>query len=301
MKKRDTGSEAASGSAQAKVADSLAAMAWRRFRRHKMAVVGGIVLAFLVLAAFLAPLLVPHDPNRPDLTRFLEPPGADHPLGTDRIGRDVLSRLIYGSRVSLGVGLGAVSMYLVIGTILGLVAGYARGVTEDVIMRLADILLSFPVMIIILTIVAMMGPSVWTIIFTIGVLSWPEIARLVRGEVLSLREQEFIEAARSIGLSDVRIIFRHILPNVLGPIVVAATYGMARAVITEASLSFLGYGVEPPQSSWGNMLMDAQSLTLLRNCPWLWVAPGLAITLTVLSINFIGDGLRDALDPKQDQ
>lgn len=294
-----TGSEAVAGAVrEADVSPSR--MAWRRFARHKLALVGGLIIAVLILVALLAPLLAPHDPNLPDLTGHLRPPSREHPLGTDRIGRDVLSRLIYGSRVSLGVGLGAVSMYIVIGTVLGLVAGYSRGIADSIIMRLADVLLSFPVMIIILTIVAMLGPSVFTVVFTIGILGWPEIARLVRGEVLSIREREFVEAAKSLGLGNARVIFRHILPNVLAPIVVAATYGIARAIITEASLSFLGYGVEPPQSSWGNMLTDAQSLTLLRQCPWLWLAPGLAVTLTVLSINFIGDGLRDALDPKQD-
>ncbi len=274
-------------------------MAWRRFRRHKLALAGLVVIAGLVLLALLAPWLAPYDPNQPDLRNHLASPDREHPLGTDRIGRDVLSRIIYGTRVSLGVGLGAVGMYIALGTVLGLVAGYSRGIVEAVIMRMSDIVLSFPVMIIILTIVAILGPSVWTIIFTVGILGWPEIARLVRGEVLSVRESEFVEAARSLGIGSMRIMFRHILPNVTAPIVVAATYGIARTIITEASLSFLGYGVEPPQSSWGNILLDAQSLSILRDQPWLWLAPGLMITLAVLGINFIGDGLRDALDPKQ--
>ena len=207
-------------------------------------------------------------------------------------------RLVYASRVSLSVGLVAVSISLLIGTILGVIAGYTGGPVDAFVMRLSDVVLSFPLLMIIIVIVSVVGPSVYNVMVVIGLLSWPAVARLVRGNVLSLREQDFIIAARASGVPDRRIALRHILPNTMAEVVVAGTFGVAAAILIEAGLSFLGMGVQPPMASWGNMLIDAQSLTILESMPWLWIPPGLMIALAVLSINFVGDGLRDALDPR---
>lgn len=270
----------------------------RRFLQHRLAVIGLITLLLLIILALFAPQIAPRDPYAIDLLHSLEGPSAAHLLGTDISGRDVLSRLIYASRVSLSVGVVAVSIYLVIGTILGALAGYYGGRVDGLIMRLADVVLAFPVLMLIITIVALVGPSIYNIMVTIGLLGWPPTARLVRSLFLSLREQDFTVAARSVGANDARIIFRHIMPNVYAPLIVASTFGVAAAILIEAGLSFLGVGVQPPTASWGNMLTDAQSLTILESMPWLWLPPGLMIVIAVLSINFIGDGLRDALDPR---
>jgi peptide/nickel transport system permease protein len=219
-------------------------------------------------------------------------------LGTDSAGRDVLSRLLYAGRVSLSVGLVAVSIYVSIGIVLGGLAGYYGGWVDSVIMRVADMVLSFPSLIIIIVMVSLLGPSIYNVMLVIGGLGWPPIARLVRGNFLSLRQQEFVVAAQAGGAKHRRIIFRHVLPNALAPVIVAASFGMAQAILLEAGLSFLGLGVQPPTPSWGNMLSDAQSVLVLRNMPWLWLPPGIMIAITVLSVNFIGDGLRDALDPR---
>ncbi len=272
--------------------------AWRRFRRHKLAVVGAIVLFCLVMAALLAPFIAPYHPNRQSLLNARKPPSEEHRLGTDTVGRDVLSRIIFAGRVSLGVGLGAVLVYTFVGTLLGSIAGYYGGRIENLIMRVTDAVLCFPPLIISLAFVAAIGPSVWIVMVAIALLRWPAVCRIVRAQLLSLREREFVEAARAIGAPSLRIIFRHLLPNVVGPITVAATFGMAEAILMEAWLSFLGFGVQPPTATWGNMLSDAQSLTVLRRMPWLWMPPGVMILVTVLSINFVGDGLRDALDPR---
>lgn len=273
--------------------------AWSRFRRHRLAFVGVLLLCFLVMTAIFAPLIFPLEPYKVDLHAYRKPPSAHHWLGTDAAGRDVLSRLIYAGRVSLSVGVVAVSIYTAIGIVLGAIAGYYGRKVDGFIMRLADIVMAFPQLLIIITIASVVGPSIYNIMLIIGFLGWPKIARLVRGMFLSLREREFVGAARAIGAPDRRIIFRHILPNVLGPVMVAATFGTASAILLEASLSFLGLGVQPPQASWGNMLNAAQTLTTLESLPWLWLPPGLAIAITVLSLNFVGDGLRDVLDPYQ--
>jgi len=269
---------------------------WRRFRRHKLALVGATFLLALIFIAIFAPIISPYDPYAIDLSAYRTPPSYAHWLGTDTAGRDVLTRLIYASRVSLLVGLGAVSIYVTIGTILGAISGYYGGWIDHIIMRIADAVLCFPLFVIILVAVTIVGPSLSNIILALGVLWWPGISRIVRGEFLSLREREFVEAAKATGEHNRAIIFRYILPNVVGPIVVAATFGMAQAILAEAGLSFLGLGVQPPTPSWGNMLTDAQSLTILSSMPWLWIPPGAMILITVLSINFVGDGLRDALD-----
>ena len=270
---------------------------WQRFRRHRVALVGALILLVLTTGAVGAPVLAANDPYRVDISAYRRGPVANHLLGTDSSGRDVFSRLLYAGRVSLSVGLVAVAIYTIIGVILGAFSGFYRGWLDATIMRLADIVLSFPALILIITVVSVLGPSIYNIMLVIGLLGWPPIARIVRGLFLSLRERDFVLASRTVGASNAGIIFRHMLPNALAPVIVAATFGIANAILLEAGLSFLGLGVQPPTPSWGNMLKDAQSLTVLESMVWLWIPPGTMIALAVLSINFIGDGLRDALDP----
>ncbi len=270
---------------------------WRHFRRHRLAMVGLTLLGLLTFAAVFAPVIAGRDPFSVDLSAYRTGPSAGHPLGTDSAGRDVLSRLLHAGRVSLSVGLFAVSIYTAIGVILGALAGFYGGKVDAVIMRLADVFLAFPSLIIIITMASVLGPSIFNVMLAIGLLGWPPIARLLRGELLSLREREFVQGARTIGCPTSRLIFRHLLPNAMAPVIVAATFGIAYAILIEAGLSFLGLGVQPPTPSWGNMLTDAQSIVVLESMPWLWLPPGLMIALAVLSINFIGDGVRDALDP----
>lgn len=271
---------------------------WRRFAKNRMSVVGLVVLAAILVLSLLAPALAPYDPTYIDMDAFREPPSSAHPLGTDNVGRDVLSRLLYAGQVSMGVGLGAVAIYMIIGIVLGAVAGFLGGWADSVIMRLTDAVMSFPLMVLMIVLVAALGQSVTNIVLIIALVGWPNVARLVRGEVLALKNREFIEAARASGESTLSIIFRQLIPNCLPPIIVNATFGVASAILMEASLSFLGLGTQPPAASWGYMLMDAQSISILTRLPWLWLPPGLMIFLSVICINFIGDGLRDALDPK---
>lgn len=268
-----------------------------RFLKHKLAVVGLVTFILIVLMALFAPIIAPHDPYEIGY-EFEAKPSMEHPLGTDQIGRDVLSRLIYASRISLAVGIGAVTIYVIIGTILGAIAGYMGKWADMIIMRITDVFMSFPFLMVILVLVSVMGPNLFNIILVLGFLGWPPVARLVRGSVLSLKEMDYIKAGVALGYTAPRILVHHILPNALAPILVNATFGIAFAIITEASLSFLGMGVQPPTASWGNMLTEAQSLTVLAQQPWLWIPPGLFIILAVISINFMGDGLRDAVDPK---
>jgi peptide/nickel transport system permease protein len=281
-----------------RVAPSRRAKALRRFFRHKPALIGAIVLSLIVLMAVFAAPIGRVSPISIDLMSARTGPSAAHPLGSDLVGRDVLSRLVFASRVSLAVGLGAVALYVAIGIVLGALSGFYGGIVETLILRLADIVLSFPAMILVLVIVSLVGPSLLNIMMVIGLLGWPRVARLVRGELLSLREREFVQAARVIGASDTRLMFRHLLPNTIGVVLVAATFGVANAILVEASLSFLGLGVQPPTPSWGNMLTDAQSLSALESMPWLWLPPGVMIFLVIISINFLGDGLRDVFDPR---
>jgi peptide/nickel transport system permease protein len=269
-----------------------------RFLRHRLAVFGGAVLVLLVIMALFAPIIAGQDPYYQDYSAIKQPPSREHILGTDALGRDMWARIVYATRVSLSVGLVAVAIYTVIGTILGAIAGYYGGTVDATVMRLTDVVMCFPMLIIIITVVAMVGPSLFNIMAVIGLIAWPSIARLVRGQFLSLREQEFVAAAHCLGVPAGRIIRSHLLPNCVGPITVAATFGMAGAILTEASLSFLGLGVPPPEPSWGQMLTEAQKLSILAGMPWLWIPPGVMIALTVLSVNFVGDGLRDALDPQ---
>jgi peptide/nickel transport system permease protein len=271
--------------------------AWQRFRHHRLAMIGVVILTLLAISAIGAPVIAQKDPLRTEISQYRKGPSDGHILGSDSSGRDVLSRLLHAGRISLSVGLIAVGIYTSIGVVLGAFAGYYGGKVDSTIMRAADVVLAFPSLIIIITLVSVLGPSVWNIMLVIGLLGWPPIARILRAQFLSLREQEFVVASRSMGALNRTIIFRHMLPNALAPIIVAATLGMAGAILLEAGLSFLGLGVQPPTPTWGNMLTEAQSLPILQSMPWLWLPPGAMIALSVLSINFIGDGLRDALDP----
>jgi peptide/nickel transport system permease protein len=281
-----------------KPGNPLTARAWHRFRRHRLALVGAALMAVLVLMAIFAPFITTHDPYKVNALQIRKPPSAEHIMGTDTAGRDVWARLVYASRVSLSVGIVAVSIYVTIGTILGAVAGYVGGRADAIIMRITDIFMCFPSLIIIITAVAFVGPSIYNVMLVIGLLEWPSTCRLVRGQVLSLREKEFVEAAHALGIPTGRVIFRHLLPNVVAYLIVVATLGTAGAILTEAALSFLGLGVQPPEPSWGNMINAAQNLTTLERYPHMWMPPGIMIAATVLAINFIGDGLRDALDPR---
>jgi peptide/nickel transport system permease protein len=274
-------------------------LALQRFLRHRLALVGLIIIAIIAAVSIFAPLIAPSDPFKVDLAFFRKPPNPAHLLGTDSAGRDVLSRLLYAGRVSLGVGLIAALMSTTIGLVLGSIAGTYGGWLDATIMRVTDVVLSFPALVVIITVVALVGPSVETVILGIGLFFWPTACRIVRGLALSLREQDFFLAARALGATTPHVIVRHMIPSVLSPLTVTATFAVAQAILLEAALSFLGLGVRPPQPSWGNMLNEAQSLTILESMPWLWLPPGLAIAVTVLAINFIGDGLRDALDPRQ--
>lgn len=278
---------------------SPAELALRRFRRNRLAVVGAVVLAVIVLLALLAPVIAQYPPNKVDLDAIRQSPSGSHWLGTDASGRDVFARILYAGRISLLVGVAAALVSVVIGTILGAVAGLSRGFVDSALMRLADIVLSFPTIVVIVVLAGILGPSVTILVAAIGLTHWPAAARVVRGVTLSLRELEYVQAARAGGARSGWLIRKHIIPASLPPVIVSATLAVAQAILLEATLSFLGLGVQPPQASWGNMLNDAQSLTLIQTMPWLWLPPGIAIALTVLSVNFVGDGLRDAMDPRQ--
>jgi peptide/nickel transport system permease protein len=274
------------------------ARALRRFRRHRLAVAGLVMLTILSLMAIFAPVVGRHDPNRGDFLHIDEPPSWEHPLGTDGNGRDYWSRLVYGARVSLSVGLVATAIAGLIGTLLGALSGYYGGNFDLLIQRFTEMVMTFPTLMIIVTLVAYVGPSIYNIMVVLGLLGWTSFCRVVRGQVLSVREVAFVEAARTLGARDQRIMFRHILPNVMPYVVVLATLNIAGIILVEAGLSFLGLGVQVPTPSWGNMLQQAQTLDVLVSKPWRWIAPGAAIALCVLSINFVGDGLHDALDPR---
>lgn len=276
--------------------DSPRRLFWKRFRRNKLAVAGGIIVAVLFFIAILAPLVSPYDPNDIDRKHILEPPGIRHPLGTDDLGRDVLSRMIWGSQISLSVGFVAVGISVVMGMIFGSLSGYYGGWMDRIIMRFIDIMLSVPTFFLILAVIAFIGSSIWNIMIIIGITSWMGVARLVRAEFLSLKEREYVLAARAVGASSMRIIFRHIMVNSLAPVLVSAVLGIAGAVLVESSLSFLGIGVQPPTPSWGNILTLGKDN--METAWWLSVFPGLAILITVLGYNLLGEGVRDALDPR---
>ena len=274
-----------------------ASLAWRRFRGNRLAMVGLATLTFAVVIVVLAPITAPHDPLAIDTKAFGKPPSSVHLLGTDGSGRDVLSRLIWGGRISLTVGLGAVALYLLIGTTIGAVSGYRGGRVGAGLMRLTDLFLALPTLLVLIALVPLLGRSVFNIVLVLGLFGWPFVARLVRGEILSLRERDFVTAARVMGATPRRIVVGHLLPNVASPLVVVATFGVAEAIIAESGLSLLGLGIQAPDASWGQMLQGAIDLSVLLAKPWIWMAPGAALAITVLAVNFIGDGLRDALDP----
>jgi peptide/nickel transport system permease protein len=271
--------------------------AWRRFRRHRLAIVGGVVLGAIVMLCLIAPLVVPESAaNRVDPTHFRAPPSLAHPFGNDDVGRDILWRVIYGGRISLAIGALSIALAMTIGVVLGSVSGFYGSWPDSVIMRITDAMLSMPSLLLLIVMTKILGPSVPTIILVIGLLNWMQVTRIVRANFLSLKAHDFVLAARALGVSDRSIIFRHVLPNTLAPVVVAATLGVGYAIILEASASFLGLGVQPPTASWGSMLYRAQ--TLMEQAPWVAIFPGLMILVTVMAINFIGDGLRDAIDPR---
>jgi peptide/nickel transport system permease protein len=275
---------------------SLGGLFWFKFSRNHLAVGGGSVVFLLFVTALLAPVIAPYDPSFIDAGQVLTPPSRAHLLGTDQLGRDILSRIIWGGRISLLVGFVAVGITTFIGVMLGAVAGYYGRVVDSVIMRFVDIMLCFPTFFLILAVIALLEPSMWNIMVVIGLTSWMGVARLVRAEFLSLREREFVVAARAQGAKDLRIIFLHILPNAMAPVFVAAILGIGAAILTESALSFLGIGVQPPTPSWGNILTAGKDN--IEIAYWLSLYPGLAILITVLGYNLLGEGLRDALDPK---
>jgi peptide/nickel transport system permease protein len=269
---------------------------WRAFKKNRLAIMGGIVVLGLVLLAVLAPALAPWDPHRPNVKKILEPPSASHLLGTDQLGRDVFSRMLYGARVSLAVGFVSVGIATAIGIMLGSAAGYHGGTIDALIMRLVDLMLVFPRFFLLLAVLAFLKPSIWTIMMVIGLTGWMGVTRLVRAEFLSLKEREFVVWSQAIGASGFRIIWRHILPNAMAPVLVAMTLGIPAAILTESGLSFLGLGVQPPFATWGNILNEGKDT--IEIAWWLSLYPGMAILITVLSYNLLGEGIRDALDPR---
>jgi peptide/nickel transport system permease protein len=268
----------------------------RRFLRNPLATAGGAVIAFFFLVALFPSLFASSPPNRIDIVNILQPPSTAHPLGTDDLGRDVLARMAHGARISLSVGFVAVGIAMLIGLVVGLLSGFYGGRIDAVLMRLVDMMLCFPTFFLILSVIAFIGPSIWNIMIIIGLTGWMGVARLVRAETLSLKERDFVAAARAQGAGDARIIFRHVLPNTLAPILVAATLGVAGAILTESALSFLGIGVQPPTPSWGNILTAGKDN--IEYAWWLSLFPGLAILFTVLGYNLLGEGIRDAADPR---
>ena len=269
---------------------------WRRLRTNRLALAGGLVVIALLAVSFLAPWLSPYDPAYIDVNSVLRGPSQNHPLGTDNLGRDVLSRMIWGSRISLKVGFVAVGLATLIGIFLGSLAGYYGSWVDALIMRFVDLMLCFPAFFLILAVIAILEPSIWNIMIVIGLTGWMGVARLVRAEFLTLKKREFVLAARAMGAGDLRIIFLHVLPNAMAPILVSATLGVAGAILTESALSFLGIGVQPPTPSWGNILTEGKDNISIAW--WLSLYPGLAILITVLGYNLLGEGIRDSLDPR---
>jgi len=285
----------------------MAQMVWRAFRRHKPAMIGLSIMVVFVLAAIFAPYITPYDPEKTSLDEMLQPPSAAHLMGTDELGRDLLTRILYGGRVSLSIGVMAMALAVLVGATVGGLAGFYGGWVDNLLMRFTDMMLAFPQLFILIILAialrdipieALRGTpfaSVLSIVLVIAVLAWMQVARLVRASFLSLKEKEFTEAARCLGVPNLRIMMRHLLPSALSPIIVAATFRVATSIITESGLSYLGFGVQPPTPTWGNMLKNAQEQ--MTRAPWTAIFPGLMIFVTVIAINFVGDGLRDALDP----
>lgn len=272
---------------------------WKQFRRNHAAMVGLIILSILLLVAIFAPLIAPYDYRASSMPESLKPPSWSHWLGTDELGRDILSRIIYGARVSLKVGVEAIAISLFVGIFLGAIAGYYGGFIDNLIMRFMDIMLAFPPLLLAIAFMAALGRGLEQAVFAIGIVSIPEFARIVRGSVLSVRENDYVQAARAIGCNDLQIIGYHVLPNVMAPIIVRATLGISAAILEAAFLGFLGLGVQPPEAEWGAMLGSGRSA--IFSAPHIVTFPGIAITITVLAFNLLGDGLRDALDPRLKQ
>lgn len=280
-------------------------LAFKRLKKNKLALAGLFILLTLILIVIFGPMFYPHDHLTIDYAKIYQAPSAQHPLGTDNVGRDVLARLMYGGRYSLSIGIVAVFISVTIGSSLGVIAGYYGGRIDGFIMRIVDVFMCFPFLPLLIMVSAVMQEvavppeyRIYVVMVIIGLLSWTGTCRMVRGQVLSLREQEFMQAAESLGLSDFRKMFVHLLPNTFAVIIVSATLGIGGAILTESGLSFLGLGVTPPTPTWGNMIQAAQDYFSMTNRAWLWIPPGICIFLTVMSINIFGDGLRDALDPK---
>ena len=269
---------------------------WRRFKGNRPAIAGGLIVLSVFVIALFAPMLSPYDPATIDVEKVLTGPTQAHPLGTDELGRDILSRMIWGSRISLMVGFVAVGISILIGVLIGAVAGYHGGWIDDVLMQFVDIMLSIPTFFLILAVIALVEPSIWNIMIVIGVTSWMGVARLVRGQFLALNEMDYVTAARALGAKDGRMIFFHILPNAMSPVYVSAVLGVAGAILVESSLSFLGLGVQPPTPSWGSIITGGKDT--IEIAWWISLFPGLAILFTVLGYNLLGEGLQDALNPR---
>jgi len=269
----------------------------RNIIRHKLALIGLIILIPMFLSALLAPIISPHNPVEPDMKQILSPPSIAHPFGTDTLGRDVFSRVMYGSRISLLVGFVSIGIAVMIGIVIGAISGYYGGMIDEVFMRFVDLMMCFPTFFLILAVIALLEPSIWNIMIVIGLTNWMGIARLVRAEILSIKNKEFVLAAKAQGFTEKRIIFNHVLPNSLTPVYVVATLGIGGAILTESGVSFLGIGVQPPTPSWGNILTQAKDN--IEVAWWLSLYPGLAIFLTVMGYNLLGEGLRDIFDPRR--
>jgi peptide/nickel transport system permease protein len=298
---RDSGTPLPAGGGRAPatpVYESQARRVWRRFRHHRLAVAGGGTVLLLLLMAILADVITPHDPLALETARRFISPGTNSTflLGTDEMGRDLLSRLIYGGRISLVVGVAAMFATVVTGLVIGLISGFYGGRVDNLLMRFTDTMLSFPQVFLLLVLAAFITPTVMSIALIIGLTSWMEVARIIRAQIKYIKEQDFVLAAVALGASEGRIMFKELLPNAIAPVLVSATLNVANAVLMESYISFLGYGIQPPLASWGNMLTNAQAY--FDTATYLAVLPGVMITLTVMSFNFLGDGLRDALDPK---
>ncbi|WP_432665736.1 ABC transporter permease [Wukongibacter baidiensis] len=282
-------------------------MVWDNFKKNKLAIFGLVAISILIILVLLAPFLTPYERDSVDLLSAEQAPSAKHLLGTDELGRDYFTRILHGGRISLKVGLFSVVVSLILGIFFGGVSGYYGGWVDNILMRFAEIIYSFPFLPLAITLSAIVGMRVspqnkmYMVMIIIGVLRFPGLARMIRGQILTLREQEFMQAATALGLSDARKIFRHLIPNTFAYIIVNATLGVAGAILSESALSFLGLGVVPPIPTWGNMVTYATRAHVLKNMPWLWVPPGLCIFIAVMSINLIGDGLRDAVDPKSNR
>ncbi len=276
--------------------ESYASMVWRRFKRHKLAMAGLYFLIFMYLVAIFAPVIATQAYREVDPPNRLKGISKEHWMGTDHLGRDIFSRVIWGSRISLSVGFVAAGVAVLLGTVVGAIAGYFGGTIDNILMRFTEMVMSFPTFFLLITIIFIVERSIFNIMLVIGITSWPGLARMVRAEFLSLREQEFVLAAKALGASNSRIIFRHILPNAMAPIIVSATLRIGGAILSESGLSFLGLGVPEPFPSWGSILNTGR--TYLRQAPWITLFPGIFIFLTVLAFNYVGDGLRDALDPR---